>query len=78
MAADGRAGFEADARLFGRLFEQQRGILDLSREAVAEATGLSADYIGRIGCGTVNPTLEEMAGLAEAVGVQVWDLLRPL
>lgn len=54
---------------FGSAVRRLREQRDLTREAVAAASGLSAVYIGNIERGEVNPTLLTQVKLAAGIGL---------
>ncbi|HXH05619.1 MAG TPA: helix-turn-helix domain-containing protein [Vicinamibacterales bacterium] len=62
------------ARLGARLREWRR-LRRLTQEALAERAGLSYKFIGEIERGRGNPTIDTLARLADALGIDVTDLL---
>jgi transcriptional regulator with XRE-family HTH domain len=62
------------ARLGARLREWRR-LRRLTQEALAERAGLSYKFIGEIERGRGNPTIDTLARLAEALDIDVTDLL---
>jgi transcriptional regulator with XRE-family HTH domain len=52
-----------------------REVRDLSQRALAERTGLSYVHIARLELAQGNPTVATLETLAEALGVDVVDLL---
>ena len=65
------------ARLFGERLKQRRRALSLTQAQLFEQTGITAAYISFIERGRANPTLDMMVKLAEAVGAEAWDMIRP-
>jgi len=65
------------AQLFGARFKKRRKALGLSQVQLFEETGISAGYLSNIENGRANPTLDMMVKLAAAVGMEIWDMLRP-
>jgi transcriptional regulator with XRE-family HTH domain len=65
------------ARIFGLRFKQRRKALGLSQVRLFEETGISPGYLSNIENGRANPTLDMMVKLSAAVGVEIWDMLRP-
>ena len=66
------------ARLFGDRLKQRRQSLGLTQAELFEQTGITAAYISVIERGKANPTLDMMVKLAEAVGAEAWDMIRPM
>lgn len=65
------------ARLFGERLKQRRLERGLTQAQLFEQTGITASYISVIERGRGNPTLDMMVKLAEAVGAEAWDMIRP-
>lgn len=59
---------------FGTVLKAWRTRRQLTQEELAERSGLSYKFIGEIERGTGNPTIETVAQLAVALGVDVADL----
>lgn len=55
-----------------REFRKQKG---LSQEKLAEAADLNTTFVGSIERGQANPTLDTLCKLANALGIEVLDLL---
>jgi transcriptional regulator with XRE-family HTH domain len=51
--------------------------MELSQEVLAEKAGLHRTYIGQVERGERNISVDSMERLADAVGLQLWDMLRP-
>ncbi|PHV38787.1 transcriptional regulator [Janthinobacterium sp. BJB304] len=62
---------------FGLVLKHRRESLRLSQEAVAEKAGLHRTYISQVERGVRNLSIDSMERLAEAVGMEVWEMLRP-
>ena len=62
--------------LFGANLRQARQKAGLSQEDVAGHAGIHQPRVSEAECGVFNVTLETMVILADAVGVEVWQLLR--
>lgn len=68
----------ADIRLIvGRNIRRLRTAAGLTQESLAAKTGLSSVYISGIERGGRNPSAVVMAELAQALGVDVRELLNP-
>ena len=63
------------AELFGTTLRRIRREHGLSQEALAEATGLSTNYVGEMERGLKAPGLSVIVRLARALDVSVHDLL---
>lgn len=62
---------------FGLALRRAREELQLSQEVLAEMAGLHRTYIGQVERGERNISVDSMERLAEAVNLQLWDMLRP-
>ena len=65
------------AKLFGERLKERRQALSLTQAPLCEQTGITAAYISFIERGRANPTLDMIVKLAEAVGEEAWDMIRP-
>jgi transcriptional regulator with XRE-family HTH domain len=63
--------------LFGARLRLAREGMELSQEVLAEKAGLHRTYIGQVERGERNISVDSMERLADAVGLQLWDMLRP-
>jgi transcriptional regulator with XRE-family HTH domain len=63
-------------RAFGRAVRACRNALELSQEALAEASELHRTYIGAIERGERNVSLQNICRLAHALKTMAWELLR--
>lgn len=63
--------------LFGIRLRLAREAMELSQELLAEKAGLHRTYIGQVERGERNISVDSMERLAEAVGLHLWDMLRP-
>ena len=63
------------AELFGSALRRVRRERGLSQEALAEATGLSANFVGEMERGLKAPGLGVIVRLSRALDVSVHDLL---
>jgi len=57
--------------------KRRRAELDLSQEQLAYASGLHRTYIAHVERMVRNPSLDNVARIAEALGVEVFELLKP-
>ncbi len=64
--------------LLGANLRRIRRARGLTQEELAEISGLSNRYIGRIERGDANPTLDVMMRLAASVNVGLSELLSPI
>lgn len=62
---------------FGIVLRRTREALNLSQEALAEQAGLHRTYIGQVERGERNISVDSMERLAEAVNMELWEMLRP-
>jgi transcriptional regulator with XRE-family HTH domain len=60
--------------LFGRRLRQLRRQKDLTQEQLAEAVGVSVEFISNMERGVNAPSFETLEKLAEALGVPVEEL----
>ncbi len=65
-------------KTFGRSVRSLRKQRGLSQEELAEACGLSRNYISDIERGVRNPGLLVLAGLARALGVSLGELIEEI
>jgi transcriptional regulator with XRE-family HTH domain len=71
-------GVEGDLqRLLGRRLRAYRQERELSQEAFADLVGVHRTYMGGIERGERNLTLKSVERIAERLGVDPLDLLRP-
>lgn len=61
---------------FGLVLKRRRESLRLSQEALAEMAGLHRTYISQVERGVRNLSIDSMERLAEAIGMEVWEMLR--
>jgi transcriptional regulator with XRE-family HTH domain len=52
---------------FALVLQRHRAAKNLSKRALAEKAGLHQTYIGKIECGSSNPTLDAAHAIAEAI-----------
>jgi transcriptional regulator with XRE-family HTH domain len=64
--------------LLGKQIAHFRRRADLTQEQLAEKTGYSVDFIGLVERGINAPTVERLQDIADVLGVEVWQLFRPL
>src|SRR2546421_5357016 len=62
--------------LFGRRMRALRSLRNLTQEELGERAGVSGKFVGQIERGAGNPSLKTIARLAQAVGVELPELLR--
>lgn len=51
--------------------------MSLSQEALAEQAGIHRTYVSQVESGKRNIAVDNMQRLAEAVGRELWEMLRP-
>lgn len=61
-------------QLFGKRVRSLRRLRDLTQEALADSTGLSAEYISRIERGLTSPSFDSIATLAMGLSVEPQSL----
>ncbi|CDO37998.1 helix-turn-helix domain-containing protein [Novosphingobium sp. KN65.2] len=66
-----------EAILFGTRLKRHRQALGLSQMDLASRAGKGKAYISMLERGQANPSLETMVKLADAVGQQAWEMIRP-
>jgi transcriptional regulator with XRE-family HTH domain len=59
---------------FGGVVRHRRTELDLTQQALAEASGLHRNYIGGIERGERNPSLTQVVRLADGLGLTTGEL----
>jgi transcriptional regulator with XRE-family HTH domain len=64
-------------RLLGRNIARYRRTAKLTQEELAEKTDYSVDFIGLVERGVNAPTVARLKDIADAVGVEVWQLFYP-
>jgi transcriptional regulator with XRE-family HTH domain len=64
-------------RLLGSRIAHLRRDACLTQEQLAEKTGYSVDFIGLVERGINAPTVERLQDVADALGVEVWQLFKP-
>ena len=77
MAGTGK-GPTPRQREFGDRIRSRRQKLGLSQEALALQAGINRTYIGSLEAGERNPSLDNIARLALALGVDISVLVRGL
>lgn len=78
MVAGTGKGATPRQRLFGDRVRARRQELGLSQEALAHQAGIARAYIGSLESGGRNPSLDNIARLASALGSDAGDLVRGL
>ena len=64
-------------RDFGLRVKARRKELGLTQTDIHTRTAIGVGYLSSIERGRANPTLDTMVKLSAALGMDVWDLLRP-
>ena len=64
--------------LLGKQIAHFRRQADLTQEELAEKTGYSVDFIGLVERGINAPTVARLAEVADVLGVEVWQLFKPI
>jgi transcriptional regulator with XRE-family HTH domain len=59
-----------------RLLKEEREQRGLSKYAISQRSGISQPMVGYVERGLRNPTLETLLRMADAVGVELEDVLR--
>lgn len=54
-----------------------RRVKSLSQEKLAELAGLHRTYVGQIERGDVTPTLDAAERVANALNLELWEVLQP-
>jgi transcriptional regulator with XRE-family HTH domain len=62
--------------LLGKQIAHFRRQAGLTQEQLAEKTGYSVDFIGLVERGVNAPTVERLQDIADALGVEVWELFK--
>lgn len=63
---------------FGKRLRETRERVGISQEALAHEIDMSRRYLSGIERGEANPSLDQLARLADGLGVEVADLMPPL
>jgi transcriptional regulator with XRE-family HTH domain len=71
-----RKSTETARMRFARLLKTERLARGISQEALAELAGLHRTYVGSVERGERNIAVDNMEALANAMGLDVKDLLR--
>lgn len=71
-----RKSTETARMRFARLLKSERLARGISQEALAELAGLHRTYVGSVERGERNIAVDNMEALANAMGLDVKDLLR--
>lgn len=66
---------EAISEQFGRNLEEARGWIGMSQGQLARKVGVNQSQVGRLENGERCPRLDRIVALADALGIQVRDLL---
>lgn len=61
----------------GRNLRRLRLDRGLSQERLSEASGYPQQLISELETGKGNPTIDTLAQLSAALGVEAWELLKP-
>jgi transcriptional regulator with XRE-family HTH domain len=64
-------------RLLGRNIAHFRLAAELTQEELAEKTDYSVDFIGLVERGINAPTVARLEDIADAIGVEIWQLFHP-
>ncbi|CDG91744.1 helix-turn-helix domain-containing protein [Xenorhabdus bovienii] len=67
----------AERLIFARNFREARKAAKLSQRGVKSITGFAQSWISEVETGQSTINLDNMAILADCVGVPLWKLLRP-
>ena len=62
--------------LLGRRLRALRTLRGLTQEQLGERAGLSGKFLGQVERGVGNPSLQILIRLAQALEVELWELLR--
>ena len=72
-----RKSTETARMRFARLLKAERLARGISQEALAELAGLHRTYVGSVERGERNVAVDNMEALANALGVDISELLYP-
>ncbi len=62
---------------FGQVVRERRNALGISQEELADRSALHRTYIGQVERGERNISVDNMERLAGAVGMELWEMLKP-
>lgn len=63
--------------LFGQRLRLAREAMSLSQEGLAEQADIHRTYVSQVESGKRNIAVDNMERLAQAVGMELWQMLRP-
>ena len=63
-------------RITGRMIQMLRKKKGLTQEVLSGLAGIPRGHLGMIETGTVNPTVETLWKISEALGIRLSDLFR--
>jgi len=63
-------------RLFGENVRKERLALKLTQQDLAAKLGMERSYLSEVERGRRNPTIQALGRLADALGVEPWELLK--
>lgn len=63
--------------LFGQRLRLAREAMSLSQEGLAERAEIHRTYVSQVEAGKRNIAVDNMERLAQAVGMELWQMLRP-
>ena len=65
-----------DHRITGRMIQMLRKKKGLTQEVLSGLVGIPRGHLGMIETGTVNPTVDTLWKISEALGIRLSDLFR--
>jgi transcriptional regulator with XRE-family HTH domain len=63
--------------MFGQRLRLAREAMSLSQEGLAEQAEIHRTYVSQVESGKRNIAIDNMERLAKAVGMELWEMLRP-
>ena len=64
-------------QMFSRNIGLIRRVKNLSQETIGELSDLHRTYVGQIERGEVTPTLDAAERVAQALGLELWEVINP-